>query len=246
MIQAGDWHPFEHMRSVHANVDDGIFVGFYFVDTSDTREMQGRGPAAFRFFAGSTIRLDVCIPLEDWHAGALDAEALVAALQALPYVSFAAGFGLCLSDRFAQGDGGEFLGQLMPIAARYPALDLVHAEIRTWYSGDERDFAKVGLTGINWLTGVGEPFYTRGGREQLGSGLPAGIDIATGPNGIAFRLGPRPISGETGIDDATLPLYAALGARLRTVWMPQPRPSPIFGDDNAQASLAHERRFFGQ
>jgi hypothetical protein len=245
-IQPGDWHPFAHLRSVHSDVDDGMFTGFYFVDASDTRNMRGRGPAAFRFFVGSAIRLDACIPLEDWHAGALDGDALVAALQALPYVSFAAGYGLCLSDRFAEGDSGEFLGQLMPLAARYPALDLVHAEKRTWFDGTEHDFARVGLTGINWLTGVGEPFVTQGGRDRLGAGLPADIAIASGPNGIVFRLGPKPLSGEAGVDDAALPLYAALGARLRTVWMPQPCPSPLFGDDHAHESLVYERRFFGQ
>lgn len=245
-IQPGDWHPFAHLRSMHADVDDGMFVGFYFVDASDTRDMRGRGPAAFRFFVGSAIRLDACIPLDDWDAGAFDIDALVAALQALPYVSFAAGYGLCLSDRFAQGDGGEFLGQLMPLAQRFPALDLVHAEKRTWFSGTEHDFAKVGLTGINWLTGVGEPFATQGGWDRLGAGLPAGITMSRGPNGMVFQLGPKPISGEAGVDDDTLPLYAALGARLRSVWLPQPRPSPLFGDDFAPESLAYERRFFGQ
>ena len=244
-IQPGDWAPFTHLRSVNADVDDGMFVGFYFVDASDTREMRGRGPAAFRFFVGSAIRLDACIPLEEWHAGALDVGGLVTALQALPYISFAAGYGLCLSDRFAQGDGGEFLGQLMPLASRYPALDLVHAEKRTWISGSEHELADIGLTGINWLTGVGEPFFSAGGREKLGTGLSDAIGTAVGPHGIVFRLGHQPVSGEAGVDDAPLGLYAELGARLRPLWQPQPRPSPVFGDDFPRESLAYERRFFG-
>lgn len=243
-IQPDDWQPFAQLRKTHSDVDDGMFVGFHFVDATDTREMLGRGPAAFRFFVGSVIRLDACIPLEDWHAGALDVTALIAALQALPYISFVAGYGLCLSDRFAQGDAGEFLGQLMPLAARYPALDLVHIDSRTWFDGTEHDFAKVGLMGINWLTGVGQSLITQGGRDWLSAGIPADIAIDTGPNGTVFQLGAKPISGEAGVDDATLPLYAALGSQLRSVWMPKPRPSPLFGDDFAKESLAHELRFF--
>lgn len=243
-VQTADWHPFRHLKAVHSNVDSGIFTGFSFADSTDDKDMSGRGPTAFRFFVGSSIRLDATVSVADWNAGRLDIDAVCAALSALPFVSFTAGLGFCLSERHAQGDDGGFLGRMMPAAHRYPVLDTMHAERRAFFSGDERDFPKIGLAGINWITGVGEPFFSKGGGAKLGQGLPDGVTAETGKHGIVFRLGDAPITGEAGVDDATLPLYHALGQRLKTVWSPQPRPSPVFGDDYPRESLAWERRFF--
>jgi len=67
-----------------------------------------------------------------------------------------------------------------------------------------------------------------------------------GPRGIVYQLGEKPISGESGVDDAHLPLYHELGVRLCSLWMPPKRPSPIFGDDQDKESLKYERRFFVQ
>ena len=227
-IEPGDWSPFQHIKNVHSDVDQGIFTGFYFVDRTDDAEMGGRGPCAFRSFVGSAIRLDVCISPDDWLAGELDPEAVVAALQQLPYISFLAGYGLCLSDRFVSGDAGAFAGQLMPIAERYPALDLMHFERRSWFSGTEQDFADIGIAGINWLTGIGEPFVSRaGGAQALASGLPTGIHSKVGPHGVVFQLGARPITGEARQDDQSLPLYHALGARLKGAHWPHRGSSAV-------------------
>jgi len=245
-IQAADWEPFARLKEADGDIDSGMFTGFYFVDRTDGREMGGRGPCAFRFFVGSAIRLDACIPLADWRAGALDIDRIVAALTAIPYVSFLAGYGLCLDDRFAQGDDGGFAGQLMPIARKFPALDLMHAEKRSWFPGDENDFAELGLAGINWITGIGDAFAGALGGADRFQAPASEIEVISRSNGVALRLGATPISGFEGSDDAYLPLYSAVGRAIAPVWTPQPRPSPVFGDDHMRESLAWERRFFGE
>lgn len=46
----------------------------------------------------------------------------------------------------------------MPVAHRYPALDLQHAEQRNAVPKGEADTSAFWIGGVNWLTGVGEPF----------------------------------------------------------------------------------------
>jgi len=163
----------------------------------------------------------------------------------IPFISLTIGYGLSISNRFSYGDSGGLFGQLIPVGRKYPALDIVHVDKRSYFDGDESMFEKIGLAaGINWITGVGEPFFSRGGGAKLGEGLPAGITSETGPYGIIFRLGDSPITGQAGVDDATLPLYYALGERLAPLWSPSLRNDPVFGDNYARESLAWERRFF--
>lgn len=243
-IQTSDWYPFRHLKSVHSDVESGIFTGFSFADSTDDKDMSGRGPATFRFFVGSAIRLDATLSITDWASGRLDIDAVVAALATLPFVSFTAGYGLCLSERHAQGDDGGFLGQLIGVAQRYPVLDMMHAERRAFFPGNEADFPRIGLAGINWITAVGEPFFSKAGGARLSDGLSPDITASIGPNGVVFRLGDAPVTGERGVDDATLPLYYELGHRLAQAWTPVARPSPVFGDAYPRESLAWERRFF--
>lgn len=245
-IKPSDWRPFEHLKSVYSDPSNGIFAGFYFIDATDS-DMAGRGPCSFRFFVGSSIRLDACIPLEDWQAGRLDTGALVTALQKLPYFSFLAGYGLSLSDQFDNAAAFDLMETLMPVARRYPALDLQHAEQRSAVRGDEGDAASFWIAGINWLTGVGGPFLSAlGGAAVLTRDLPAGIDVNVGPNGVAFKLGERPITGEAGVDDATLPLYHYLGHRLRPLEYPSADTLRkfVFGKYKEAESLAWMRRFY--
>jgi hypothetical protein len=240
-IRPEDWSPFAHLLSVHDDVDSGIFTGFHFLDRDDETDGNGRGPCSFRFFVGSTIRVDACVPLDDWAAGRLDVEAVVAAMQGLPFTSFMAGFGLSLGERYAGSPGVD--AALMEYARRYSAVDLLRDEDRGFFPGGLENHAD---TGINWLTGVGEPFRGRaGGGARLGAGLPAGIAVADGPHGVAFRLGDRPVSGEAGVDDANLPLFHALGAKLAAVNKPlaEGRHAPVFGEGGRPQSLAWERRF---
>lgn len=244
VIQTADWHPFTHLKAVYSDVEHGIYTGFSFADRADDADLSGRGPCAFRFMVKPVIQLDATIAVEDWRDGRLDLDATLGALQALPFISFVAGYGLCLSERFAEGDRGSFLGQMIPVARRLPALDIMHADARAWIDGDESNFAQMGLAGVNWITGIGEPFFSKGGKAKLSEGLPTGISSETGKNGIIFRIGDKPITGEAGVDDGTLPLYQALGTRLKTLWSPNSRLSPVFGDHYARESLAWERRFF--
>ncbi|MCV0397647.1 MAG: DUF3396 domain-containing protein [Rhizobiaceae bacterium] len=245
-IKPDDWRPFEHIKSIHSDPSNGIFTGFYFVDKSD-KDMKGRGLCSFRFFVGSSIRLDACIPLEDWQAGRLDVEALVAVLQTLPYFSFSAGYGLSLSDQFDNAAAFDLAEMLIPVAHRYPALDLQHAEQRNAVPKDEADASAFWIGGVNWLTGVGEPFVSAlGGAPALARGLPAGIDMNSGSSGVVFRLGEHPITGEAGVDDTALPLYRQLGQRLRPIGYPDADSLRkfVFGKFKQAESLAWMRRFY--
>lgn len=244
-ILPADWTPFRHIRSVYADQADGIFTGFYFVDKHDARG-DGAGPCSFRFFVGRAIRLDVVVPLADWQAGRVSIDALVAALQALPYFSFIAGYGLALSETYSHGDTQDIYNALYRYGLRFPVVDLVTDEARSRSSDDDGSgVPELGLAGINWLTGVGTRFL-HAGAASIVQGLPPAIGLNQGPNGIVFRAGEGPISGEAGADDATLPLYSALGARLSRLWRPNedmPRP-PVFGEFLPRESLAWEQRFF--
>src|SRR6218665_677053 len=247
-ITHSDWMPFPHLLSVESDVDGGIFTGFSFIDRKDALEGNGRGPCSVRFFVGSAIRFEACIPLQDWQQGRLNIAAMAGALQALPYVSVMAGFGLSLGEYFAGSDAAATYGALMDYASRYPAVDVARDDDRSFFPGAPEDYPAIGIGGINWLTGVGGPFRSRaGGFQALAAQAPAGIEVMDGAFGTLFKLGAAPASGEAFVDDATMPLYAWLGKRLSRVYRPSddaPR-APVFGGMAKAQSLAWERRFYG-
>lgn len=247
-IVDSDWRPFAHLLSVESDVDGGIFTGFSFLDKADALEGNGRGPCSLRFFVGKAIRFEVCVPLSDWFAGHIDIDAAIAALQALPFVSVTSGFGLSLGEQFVGGDPAAVYGPLMDYARRYPTIDIMRDEYRSFFPGDPENYPAIGIAAINWITGIGEPFRSRlASRGLLSDGLPTGVDMLDGPWGTFFRLGAAPTSGEAGIDDATLPLYRWLGQMVAHAYRPSqddPR-APVFGGMAKAESLAWERRFYG-
>lgn len=242
-IKPENWTPFINLLAAYNNVEDGIFVSFQFADRHDTNTNLGRGPTKFHFSASTTIRLDICISVPDWLAGQIDIARVIAAIQNLPYLSFCGGYGLCLSENALNG---QFPAS-HAVIQKYPALDVHHPGAVAFWR--ENPIEEVGLCGINWLTGIGEPFRSRmGGASALRAVLPSGVAIDDGPNGVVLQLGAVPITGQTGVDDAELFLYHAVGQSLRDVWMPTEdnNAGPIFEtmfNDNA-LSLAYYQRFF--
>lgn len=156
-IKPEDWTPFTRLLAAYDTVEDGIFVSFQFVDRRDEKDDFGRGPTMFQFNASVTIRMDICISVPDWLAGKLDINAVITALQKLPYLSFCAGYGLCMSEQAVNGVFPESHG----VVQKYPALDVAHPGLIAHYSEDP--IQEVGICGINWLTGIGEPFRTQAG-----------------------------------------------------------------------------------
>lgn len=245
-INPDDWHPFEQLKKTYSDIEQGIFTGFNFVDGSD-KDMEGRGPCSFRFFVDEAIRLDACIPLDDWQTGQLDIGRVISAIMELPYYSFSAGFGLSLSDQYLNGARSTLLEELMPVASRYPAVDIMHASNRNRAPEKENDIEDYWISGINWITGVGEPFLSAiGGINKITSKLSETISVATNKNGATFRIGDRPISGLRNHDDEYIRLYHQLGNALKPPGYPSHNhpPFPVFGDFKRTESLAWMRRFY--
>jgi len=246
-ISNADWRPFHLLSSLESDIESGIFTGFSFLDRADALEGNGRGPCSVRFFVGSSIRFEACISLQDWATGRLSIPELIAAVQALPYVSVMAGFGLSLGERYAGPDAEATYSALSDYAARYPVVDVARDDERSFFPGSPQDYPLIGIGGINWLTGIGEPFRSRaGGADTLAAQAPADVQVADGPFGTLFTLGTGPISGEAGVDDAGLPLYTWLAKQIAAVWSPgedDPR-APVFGRTAKSKSLAWERRFY--
>jgi len=254
-IKAGDWTPFRHLKSVYSDVEHGIWTGFYFIDRREDREMAGGKPCSFRYFVyGDATILDACVPLGDWRAGRLDIAAVKAALQKIPYYSMVAGYGLSLRETY-------HANELPPIALKYPALDLAAATSRNYFPDEwpDKERNHYWIAGISWLTGIGEPFLTwLGGTKAITNGLPAAILVDEAQHGVIFQLGPQPITGEAGVDDAHLQLYHALGQRLRphdfhvkdedmeSIGQSEPYRSfgPVFGEMAWEESLRWARRFY--
>ncbi|RYH40214.1 MAG: DUF3396 domain-containing protein [Alcaligenaceae bacterium] len=168
-------------------------------------------------------------------------------MQALPYVSALGGFGLSLAERF-RADPDDKFAALAEYARRHPAVDVGRDEDRSFFSGPPADFPALGVAGINWLTGVGEPFRSQLQRTvgRDAAPPPAGVELMQGPHGTLYRLGAAPVTGQTGVSDATLPLYRWLGARIAKVYFPHaddPR-APVFGAMRKSQSLEWERRFY--
>jgi hypothetical protein len=254
-ITPADWDPFGHMASV-IPADDGHFIGFQFqsgfrdLGTGDAAEnTYDAGPALFRFWVGSIIDLDATIPVDDWNSGLLDQKKLKQAILQIPAATGLAGFGLALSDLADNGAAVRHQRNLAAVADKYPALDVSHNGRRRWFADYERDVSGYWLAGINWLTFVGEPFLTAlGGADAVSQGLPADIEVTRGPHGVLFQLGESPTTGQTGAKDALIPLYRALGAKLRPKSGAHPSKKnprhPVFGESLKAESLAWERRFY--
>ena len=248
-IKDEDWHPFEHLKKV-IPADDAFWLRFAYLDTPRYHPFDSLDNAVtrFKYFQFSNLQLDVCIPLDDWRVGKLDMNHLMAALSKLPFGTMMAGFGLSISDS-VEGGGEEFMQGLMPIAEKYPALDIAHSERRSWFADYEDDLSQYWLSGINWITGVGGPFLAAlGGADRLMANLPAGITAFKGQNSVMFQLGDRPITGQAGVDDDLLPLYHALGQRLKPAIDGCPTKKhphkPVFSEYEMEKSLAWSRRFY--
>ena len=254
-INAQDWDPFGHMASV-IPADDGHFIGFQFQSgfieqgTGDASEnTYDAGPALFRFWVGSIIELDATVALEDWRSGLLDFERAKDAILRIPAGTALAGFGLALSDLIDNSTASQSAQNLLPVALKYPAIDVSHNGRRRWFADYERDLTTYWIAGISWITVVGEPFLSAlGGADALASGLSPQIAVRKGRDSVMFQLGDRPITGEAGTDDALLPLYHALGGRLKPKGNGHPSRRnprhPVFGKSQKARSLAWERRFY--
>lgn len=244
-IKPDDWQPFDVLKSVHDDVEDGIFIAFRFLAKENSDYGDGPAATSFRFYVGSVIMVDACIELEDWSTNKLNVPSLIAALQQLPYLSVIAGYGLRMSSRFDTGDAGDYFGNLRPLAARYPVLDMGYEDSRSYFPGDLSEVHEIGVAGINWLTGIGEPFRAKAG-SGLTLDLPSGLRADVGPHGTLFQIGDGPITGEAGVSDMQLPLYHELGTRIAQAWAPNEdmHRSPVFGEMLEDESLAWERRLY--
>jgi hypothetical protein len=248
-IKAEDWKPFEHLAD-KVPADDGFFIGFHYQSGKVELNMQDwdiddvfdKGPTSFLFSVTGCVQLDATIPVADWQSGALDIDKLLAALKDLPITTGIAGFGLSLSEE--NGIHGKSGSNLLPIAEKFPALDIARNRYRAWSGYDERKPGLFWLAGINWLTFVGEPLLTTlGGADAISRDLPDAIKVIKNPNWVLFQLGDRPITGEAGVDDDLLPLYLALGAKLKpTHGSPELRRSSVF--NKTDKSNEWERRFY--
>jgi hypothetical protein len=243
-IQSIDWQPFHHLKNV-VPYDDRWFVGFDF-KSGTTKQLMGRGPTGFRCRVDKTVQIDATISIPDFESGALDVEALKTTLLQLPLRTAVAGFGMATSAYF---DTRNYpLALLLPVAQKYPVLDVCPSPQRSWFSTNDDSFNHSWISGINWLTLVGEPFVSAlGGVSALVNGVPPEVKTTVSRKTVLFQLGDRPITGQHNEDDALLPLYHTIGRKL------QPRgdgcPSdkhprrPVFGD-NTDLSLMWERRFY--
>jgi len=101
------------------------------------------------------------------------------------------------------------------------------------------------IAGINWITGVGEPFLSAlGGANQLANNAPEGVSTIAGPHSVAFRVGSAPLAGD---DRSAIGVYRALGDILQPFDYPSednPPMAPVFGDMMPKESLDWARRFY--
>ncbi|GGB13980.1 hypothetical protein GCM10011491_46980 [Brucella endophytica] len=249
-IKAEDWKPFEHLAA-KVPADDGFFIGFHYQSGTVDLKLQhididnvfDKGPTSFLFSVTGCVQLDATIPVADWQSGALDLGKLLSALKDLPITTGIAGFGLSISEE--NGTWAEATHNLLPVAEKFPVLDISRNRYRAWSGYDENKPGLYWLAGINWLTFVGEPLLTElGGADAISSGLPDAITVTKTPNWVLFQLGDRPITGEAGVDDDLLPLYHTLGAKLKpTHGSPELRRASVFGN-NTDKSNDWERRFY--
>lgn len=250
-VQPEDWDPVAHLTG-KLRREEADAVGFYFQSgkfsppgyewpTYDT------GPAGFELWIGQRVQLTATCAVDDWDRGLIDIERVRRAALSVPFLCGAAGFGLARSEEEGRNDDAQ--ETLLPVAARYPALDIAHPQRGYWSMDEEKDPEQFWLQGVNWLTYVGRPFIELlGGADELRSGLPRDIIIDEGPHGTLFQLGSHPIAGTSG-DGDLLRLYRELARRLAPPSGLEDDPYsyfwPVFGEGLEAESRSWERRFDG-
>ena len=260
--KAGDWWtPFAFMRAEFLGGADPTsdystwhWNGFDFLSGLEDAEVHRNshrylGPTKFCADFFRSIKIDATIPVADFNAGALDVERLAELVMALPVATANMGFGISCFDSLIGVTNPVWYWQ--GLARRFPALDICPMDARDeWWLKRKGDFNMYWLDGVTWITFVGRHFLDPlGGPAALMAGLDPAITATESPNGLLFQLGPRPITGEAGVDDTLLPLYAALGARLRPPGNGCPSPlnnwqRPFTSDPASSDNLAWARRFF--
>ncbi|RUS65018.1 DUF3396 domain-containing protein [Pseudorhodobacter sp. E13] len=258
-IKTEDWTPFHYLQEKVSRARP-TFIGFNFqsgqtapdgISPSGWRahEVHDAGPTGFRWHVTTTSWLDATVPVADIEDGTFDIAALRAALLRLPVRSGLGGYGLCMSQDINGYGPKSNAYAAYPVAVKFPALDTTYLDKRGWLNGDDDKPEKTWILGINWLTLVGEPFLSRaGGIAALTDGLDPRIEWWQGRDTVLFQLGPRPITGQAGVDDDMLPLYRELGARLAPPGDTAPsaaHPRHLFGNRRDGVSVALERRFYG-
>jgi len=240
-----DWKPFEVMAKAK-KPGSGNFM--FQSDVTGPGYAAAAGPSLARFTYSSEIRFDLHIPVADFEAGAIDMARLKSALSAIPHRTSTIGYGLALAERTSAD-----LAMQERIALNYLALDVMKPTTYVW-RGPYHDKPEAHwLRGINWITGIGEPFLSMlGGHSAIINDLP---DAITGWQakdiGISFfQCGDAPVPGRPDIDRDALDLYLALGQRLAPPPGGYPsteyRPNAIWSDarDPDSLDLAWHRRFF--
>lgn len=241
-ITADDWQPFQFIRQ---NFDDRRnWIGFDF-KSGVSGKIDDKGPTGFRFRLARTLQLDVTIPVSSFAAGEIDIDEMKAAMLALPVRSALAGYGLATSSFFDAYESPRPL--LMPVAEKFPVVDLCPSPLRAWSADFDDDLSRAWLSGVNWLTLVGDPILAAlGGPERLMEDLPSEVTAHVADRAVLFQLGAFPITGEKGRDDVLLPLYHALGRKLQPFGDGEPSSAfprqPVFGWP--EQSLAWDRRFY--
>lgn len=241
-ITKADWQPFEYIKQSFD--DERNWIGFDF-KSGKTAKLFDKGPTGFRFRLAKTAQLDATIPVAAFDSGELDLAELKDAMLALPMRSALAGYGMATSSFFDDYETPRPL--LMPVARKFPAIDVCPSPMRSWFPDDDLDFRRSWVSGVNWLTLVRDPLLSEmGGAEKLMSELPPEITARSSDRAVLFQLGDRPITGEAGKDDAFLPLYHALGRKLSPLKDGGPSKEyprfPVFGWPDE--SLLWERRFY--
>lgn len=246
-IKSEDWRPFAHLKA-SVPPPDFTFIGFQFQSGKTTLErVYDAGPTSFRVVITDTSWLDATVPVDAIDDGTLDVEALKRALLAIPTRSGFAGYGMCISQEYY--DNGPARGsRTYYVARKFPALDAQDLRTRGWANSYDDYPTDTWILGLNWLTLVGEPFLSRmGGLAAVTEGLSPEITWQTGNDTVLFQIGDRPFTGEAGVDDALLPLYFELGARLKPSGDNKPsltHPNLVFGSTMLQDSVDWDRRFY--
>jgi hypothetical protein len=209
-IKPADWKPFELFASV-PKVGSGNFMFQGGVNGDEYGDF--RGPAFARFVYSSCVFLDFHIPVEEFISGALDIDAVITVLGRIPWSSMIAGYGMTLMEDMDSGFEEE-RNELAPIALKYPNVDVQHPYGRNW-GGDWDNPETFWLSGIDWLTGIGEPFLSRfGGADSIVSRLPAGVTGVRGPVNIILQLGDKPTAGGPDEPASALEPYFAVAKLL--------------------------------
>lgn len=254
-IKETDWEPYSHHKKTRP---PGACYGgrFHFVSGNVTfdrdkfpwsQDVDDRGPTRFVGTVLNTVNVDASIPIDDFLLGNIDVNGIVSAAMKIPFSSFSLGYGLSYSVGMEEDVSEDQLKKIQRIARRYPVLDISPAATKSWSSEFENRNNKSWIGGINWITGVGEPFLDRlGGAQKVMENLAEDISAKRNENGVAFTIGDKPITGEHTVDDKYMPQYFELGRRLRPIADGHPSSEhPRVSVFPSQAvSINWERRFY--